>query len=135
MTKQQFRKGRLYHFRGRRWDQRTGTTQNYETIVIGELVRSHVDPIARTRDCLGEFQPDERTYRIDDGHLPDCQPRVSGRELPGLMGPHKIRFAYPAPTVVQQTFTHAINAMQQPERDRTLSNWKSSEDLYLGDKA
>lgn len=90
-----FCKGKLYRFAGIRWDPRTQTNQRYDVIVIGELVRSTVDVLRRERDCKGEFEPDDCTYRVDDGHLPDHQPRVSGRELPALMGPQKIRFAFP----------------------------------------
>ena len=93
--KQRFLKDRIYRFAGARWDQRLGKTVNYETVILGELVRSHVDPIARSAHCKGEFVPDGRTYRVDDGHLPDHQPRVSAEELPRLMGPQAIRFAYP----------------------------------------
>jgi hypothetical protein len=92
----QFRKGKLYRFSGIRWDPRTQANQSYDVIVIGELVRSTVDPIRRERDCKGEFLPDDRIYRLDDGHLPDHQPRVSGLILHQVMGPQKIRFAFSA---------------------------------------
>lgn len=91
---QQFLRGKLYRFAGDRWDQRTGTNQAYDMIVIGEAVRTAVDVIGRTEHCKGEFVPDDTTYRIDDGHLPDYQPRVKGRQLRGVMGPSKIGVAF-----------------------------------------
>lgn len=91
----QFRKGKLYHFAGTRWDKRSHATVPYEIVIIGELVRSYIDPTQRENDCKGEFRADGRTYRIDDGHLPDYQPRVNAAELSALMGPQAIRFAYP----------------------------------------
>ena len=90
-----FHKDRLYRFAGQRWRQSLGRTEPYEMVIIGSLVRNYIDPTARETDCRGEYVPDGRTYRIDDGHLPDYQPRVSAEELPGLMGARAIRFAYP----------------------------------------
>lgn len=90
-----FRHERLYHFRGEKWRQALARTEPYEMVIVGALVRSYTDPWQRETDCLGEWQPDGRTYRIDDGHLPDHQPRVPADQLPHLMGPHAIRFAYP----------------------------------------
>lgn len=92
---QRFYKDRLYHFRGEKWRQILGRKQAYEMVIVGALVRSYTDPLQRETDCLGEWQPDGRTYRIDDGHLPDYQRRVAANELPALMGPQAIRFAYP----------------------------------------
>jgi hypothetical protein len=95
LPKAGFRKGRIYHFAGKRWDKWTGKMVPYEMIIIGELVRSYVDPLERENDCRGVFEPDDRWYRVDDGHLPDHQPRVHAVDLPRIMGPKHVRFAYP----------------------------------------
>jgi hypothetical protein len=92
-----FRKGRLYHFAGLKWDHRAHARLPYEMIVIGDCVRTYLDPVQRNSDFRGEFVPDNRMYRIDDGHLPDHQPRVAGDQLATIMGAQAIRFAYPVP--------------------------------------
>lgn len=95
MARMQFFKDRLYHFAGKRFHPQSGRTEAYEIIIVGELVRTYLDPFERVRDCKGEFVATDRVYRLDDGHLPDCQPRASGHELRDLMGAQKIRFAHP----------------------------------------
>ena len=92
---QRFYKDRLYHFKGEQWSRRFGRSIPYEIVIVGELVRTYIDPTARRDDFQGEWQPDGRTYRLADGHLPDYQPRVPAAALPALMGPQKIRFAHP----------------------------------------
>ena len=91
----QFRKDKLYHFKGSKWNQTAHREIAYEMVIIGSLVRTYCDPSQREIDCRGEWKPDGRTYRIDDGHLPEHQPRVSANELGAFMGPQAIRFAYP----------------------------------------
>lgn len=76
MVKRFFR-DRLYLFRGKRFDSFSHTTVSYECVVLGAFVGTR----ATKRDCVGEFIPDGRVYRIEEGHLPDWQPRVVADQL------------------------------------------------------
>jgi hypothetical protein len=66
-----FRQSILYHFKGT-----SDTSEPYEQVTLGAFAAQFVKS-----DCTGVWVPDDRTYRIDEGHLPDDQPRVSGRRL------------------------------------------------------
>ena len=94
---QRFFKNRLYHFKGERWVQSLGQRESYEIVVRGDVVRVYVDVVERDRDCLGEWQEDRRLYRIDDGHLPDYQPRVESYEVNAKMRELHARMAWPLP--------------------------------------
>jgi hypothetical protein len=71
-----FRQSILYHFKGMYCLQQGVPSEPYEQVTLGAFAAQFVKS-----DCTGVWVPDDRTYRIDEGHLPDYQPRVSGRRL------------------------------------------------------
>ena len=67
--------------------------RSYEKVVAGWCFETR----GIRADLVGEFVPDNRVYRVDDGHVPDYQPRVPGAELIGFMQDHAYPEAYPVP--------------------------------------
>jgi len=87
-------KDRLYTVKGTRFINRLAGhahQEPFEAVVLGKFVRSRYS----TRDVANTWHPDNREYRVDDGHLPDHQPRVNGEALKAFMTQHGLIEAVP----------------------------------------
>lgn len=89
-----FYKDKLYHFKGRGYLGISGfrSMHDYEQIILGRFVGTRAYDKSH---CLGEFHGDERTYEIEDGHLPGYRIKARGDELAACMTRHQWPTATP----------------------------------------
>ena len=81
---------KLYLVMGETYHPPTQTTNEFVCVVLGSVVRSKF-----TRDDVcGPWTPDGGTYRIEDGHLPDYQPRVKADRLAEWLRPGRYHVAH-----------------------------------------
>jgi len=86
-------KDRLYHVVGKTWHSDSPGTEGYvafDCVTTGEGLRTYFS----IDDVRGEWTPDERMYRVEDGHLPDHQPRIEAAELSAWLGQSMYRTAH-----------------------------------------
>jgi len=57
-----------------------GDFKRVEHVTRGDYARRHY-----RFNVVCEWHPDGRIYRIEDGHLPDYQPRVPAEEVPRIL--------------------------------------------------
>ena len=89
------KRDKLYLVIGRYWNNRLAGHEhyvNFTCVVLGSAVRFRFS----MDDVCGLWTPDGGTYRVEDGHLPDYQPRVPATALASWLKPGKYFCAHAA---------------------------------------